>query len=102
MKTLIMKPLTILVAEDELLSRMVLERCIVQWGHELVSATDGEAARELLQRRKIDICILDWEMPLLSGVEICQWVRAGNLQTAPYMILTTSKEQPEDMQAAYE
>ena len=97
-----MKPLTILVAEDDLLSRMVLERSVVQWGHQLVSATDGEAARELLQTRKIDICILDWEMPLLSGVDICQWVRAGHLQTPPYMILITSKEQPEDMQAAYE
>jgi DNA-binding response OmpR family regulator len=97
-----MKPLTILVAEDDLLSRMVLERSVVQWGHQLTSAVDGEAARELLLKRKVDVCIMEWEMPKLSGVEICKWLRAGNLSSTPYVILLTSKDQPEDIQAGYE
>jgi DNA-binding response OmpR family regulator len=97
-----MKPLTILVAEDDLLSRMVLERSVVQWGYQLASAVDGEAAREILQKRKVDVCIMDWEMPRLSGLEICQWLRAGHLSSTPYVILITGKDQPEDIQAGYE
>ena len=38
-----MKTLTILVAEDDLLTRMTLERSVVQWGYQLVSAVDGES-----------------------------------------------------------
>ncbi len=36
-----MKTLTILVAEDDLLTRMTLERSVVQWGYQLVTAGDG-------------------------------------------------------------
>ncbi|HZD95222.1 MAG TPA: response regulator, partial [Candidatus Sulfotelmatobacter sp.] len=97
-----MKALTILVAEDDLLSRMVLERSVVQWGYQLVSTMDGEGARELLQTCNIDVCIMDWEMPRLNGVEVCKWLRAGNVKTIPYVILISSKNQPEDIQTAYE
>jgi CheY-like chemotaxis protein len=97
-----MKPLTILVAEDDLLSRMVLERSVVQWGYQLASAIDGKVALELLQTRDIDVCVMDWEMPGMSGVEVCRWLHDGNLRTVPYVILITSKDQPEDIQTGYE
>ena len=86
-----MKPLTILVAEDDMLSRMVLERSVVQWGYQLVSATDGESALELLRTRTIDVCLLDWDMPEMSGIEICQWLRTGRTGQIPYVILITGK-----------
>jgi DNA-binding response OmpR family regulator len=97
-----MKALTILIAEDNLLSRMVLERSVVQWGYHLVSAADGITARELLETRNVDVCIMDWEMPRMSGIEVCKWLRGSNLKKPPYVILITSKDQPEDIQAGYE
>ena len=97
-----MKTLTILVAEDELLSRMVLERSVVQWGYQVVSAADGAAALELLQTRSIDVCLLDWDLPKVSGVEICQWLRTSAKGPIPYVVVVTSKEQPEEIQAVYE
>ena len=97
-----MKPLTILVAEDELLARMVLERSVVQWGHQMVSAADGETALALLSSRNIDVCLLDWTMPKLTGIEVCQWLRANHAAPAPYVILITAKEHPDEIQAAYE
>jgi len=97
-----MKALTILVAEEDLLSRMVLERSVVQWGYELVSATDGATARELLESRSIDVCIMDWDMPGLNGVQLCKWLRGRSAQDKPYVILVTSKDQPQDIQAGYE
>lgn len=97
-----MKTLTILVAEDDLLTRMMLERSVVQWGYQLVSATNGETARELLRTRKIDVCLLDWDLPKLSGIEICQWLRTNSTNHVPYVVLITGSEQPSDIQAGYE
>src|SRR5579859_130809 len=97
-----MKALTILVADDEMLSRMVLERSVVQWGYQLVSATDGDRALELLQTRSIDVCLLDWDMPKMTGVDICKWLRTSATGAVPYVILITSREEPHDIQAGYE
>lgn len=97
-----MKALTILVAEDDLLSRMVLERSVVQWGHQLVSAVDGESAQEILRTRSIDLCLLDWDMPRMTGLEICNWLRTITVDPKPYVILITAREQPEEIQAGYE
>jgi DNA-binding response OmpR family regulator len=97
-----MKTLTILVAEDDLLTRMTLERSVVQWGYQLVSAVDGESARELLRTRSIDICLLDWDLPKLNGIELCQWLRTQSTPQAPYVVLITGTEQPEEIQRGYE
>lgn len=96
-----MKPLTILIAEDDLLSRMVLERSVVQWGYQMVSAVDGGCAHELLQSRRVDVCILDWDMPGMTGIEVCRWLRA-NTDQCPYIILITSRDRPQEIQAGYE
>jgi phosphoserine phosphatase RsbU/P len=97
-----MKTLTILVAEDDLLTRMTLERSVVQWGYQLVSAVNGEVARELLRTRTIDVCLLDWDLPKLSGIELCKWLRTQTMPQAPYVVLIAGKEQPEDIQKGYE
>ena len=97
-----MKTLTILVAEDDLLTRMMLERSVIQWGYQLVSAVDGETARELLRTRTIDVCLLDWDLPKLSGIELCQWLRTNSTSQVPYVVLITGTEQPEEIQAGYE
>jgi phosphoserine phosphatase RsbU/P len=97
-----MKTLTILVAEDDLLTRMTLERSVVQWGYQLISAADGENARELLRTRTIDVCLLDWDLPKLNGIELCQWLRTQTTSHAPYVVLITGTEQPEEIQRGYE
>ena len=97
-----MKSLTILVADDEMLARMVLERSVVQWGYQMVSATDGERAMELLKTRSIDVCLLDWDMPKMNGVDICKWLRTSVTGAIPYVILITGRQQPHDIQAGYE
>jgi len=97
-----MKTLTILVAEDDLLTRMTLERSVVQWGYQLLSASDGVTTRELLRTHKIDVCLLGWNLPKLSGIEICRWLRTRSTSQAPYVVLITGNEQPSDIQTGYE
>ena len=97
-----MKTLTILVAEDDLLTRMTLERSVVQWGYQLISAVDGISTRELLRTRKVDVCLLDWDLPKLSGIELCRWLRTRTTAHATYVVLITGTEQPEEIQKGYE
>jgi len=97
-----MKAFTVLIAEDDMLSRMILERSVVQWGHQMVSAVDGEAARELLQSQNVDVCILDWDMPRMTGIELCKWLKSSESRTVPYVIMLTSNGRPEDVQAGYD
>jgi DNA-binding response OmpR family regulator len=97
-----MKAFTVLIAEDDMLSRMVLERSVVQWGHQMVSAVDGEAARVVLQTQNVDVCILDWDMPRMTGIELCKWLKSSESKAVPYVIMLTSNCRPEDVKAGYE
>ena len=93
--------MTVLIADDDLLARMILERRVVQWGYHFVSARDGETAKGLLQSRKIDVCILDWEMPGMTGVELCKTLKSECKNKAPYVILHSIRDYSCDIRAAY-
>jgi DNA-binding response OmpR family regulator len=91
----------ILIAEDEAVSLRLMEASLTNWGHEAISADDGEQAREILRAGGIHICILDWEMPGISGIELCRWIRDAHLVPEPHVILLTGRKEPEHIQAGY-
>lgn len=97
-----MKSLTVLIAEDDLLSRMVLERSVVQWGYKMLSAVDGEYAIQTLQSRPVDVCVMDWDMPGMAGIEVCKWVRNNLSNPTPYVVMITSRNRPQEIQQGYE
>ena len=73
----------ILIAEDDPVSRLLLETHVKKWGHEPVSAKDGNAAWAALQQPGAPgLAILDWMMPGLDGVEVCRRARAQPAPTA--------------------
>ncbi|MFT5369110.1 MAG: DNA-binding response OmpR family regulator [Candidatus Latescibacterota bacterium] len=82
----------ILIAEDESVSRRLLEGLLQTWGHEVVVCTDGDTAWEILQRADAPrLAIMDWMMPGLSGIEICQNVRTLENGDQFYMLLVTAR-----------
>ena len=66
----------ILIAEDDAVSRLILQRAVEQFGHECIVAEDGVKAWELFQSADVDGIISDWMMPGIDGIELCQRVRA--------------------------
>lgn len=96
-----MSRLKVLIAEDETINRKLLHASLTKWGCEVVSTVNGQDACEALQQGGIDLCILDWEMPKMTGPEVCQWLRSSDLDQS-YVILLTTKNQPEDIEAGYE
>jgi sigma-B regulation protein RsbU (phosphoserine phosphatase) len=88
----------ILVADDDLISRRVLETMLRMYGCDVVGAKDGvEAWEQLCHVDGPSIALLDWSMPRLDGVEVCRRVRALNLAVPRYLILVTGRTAPEDV-----
>ena len=92
----------ILIAEDHYVSRHLLERNLMNWGFEVRTAEDGEAACALLEGPEPpSIAVIDWMMPKLDGLEVCRRVRR---RTGPYvyLVLLTAKSQKEEIAAGLE
>ena len=88
----------ILIAEDDLVSRRMLEATLQKWGYELVAVTDGLAAWQALQGENPPLlAILDWMMPGMGGVEICRKVREASHPSPVYIILLTARASSEDV-----
>jgi len=88
----------ILVAEDDLIPRRLLESILRKWDYEVVLAADGEEAWRILQEPDAPrLAILDWLMPGLDGLEVCRRVRARADAPYVYVILLTAKDQKEDV-----
>ena len=87
----------ILIADDESVSRKLLQATLARLGHEVVAVADGLAAiAELLGPDAPRLAILDWMMPGMNGLEVCRTVR----ERAPayvYVILLTARDTPEDV-----
>jgi sigma-B regulation protein RsbU (phosphoserine phosphatase) len=90
----------VLIAEDDSVSRRVLQATLNNFGYEVVTASDGAYAWAVLQSENApSLAILDWMMPELDGVEICRRVRAVPTATPPYLILLTTKSGKRDVVA---
>jgi len=88
----------VLIAEDDPVSRHLLEAFLVKWGYEVVAVTDGTAAEhELWSDDAPRLAILDWMMPGTNGVDICREVRRRAAEPYIYILLVTAKGQKEDV-----
>ena len=88
----------ILIADDDLTSRLVLAGVLKKHGHEVVASVDGAEAWSVLQRPDAPrLAILDWVMPGLAGVDVCRRVRTIESDQPPYIILLTSRDQKTDI-----
>ena len=90
----------ILIADDSLVSRHLLEATLRNWGYEVVVACDGTEAWKILQGDGApSIAILDWMMPGQTGPEVCRMVRQKAIEPYTYILLLTSRSLKEDVVA---
>jgi DNA-binding response OmpR family regulator len=90
----------ILIAEDEGVSRRLLEETLRRWGYDVVVATDGnEAWASLSGDAPPQLAIIDWMMPGIDGIELCQRARELADELPTYLMLLTSRSAREDIVA---
>ncbi len=93
----------ILIAEDDSVSRRLLEAFLSKWGYEVIVATNGaEAWRIFEQDEAPRLALLDWMMPELDGIEVCRRVRVREARPYVYMVLLTARSQKQDLLKALE
>jgi DNA-binding response OmpR family regulator len=84
----------VLIAEDDMTSRKLLEGMLKKWQFEVVSTRDGhEAWAEFLTEDAPRLAILDWMMPGLDGVELIRRIRRQKARDPVYLILLTALAQ---------
>src|SRR3981081_2258784 len=88
----------VLVADDSVVSRHLLDATLRKWGYEVVVACDGSEAWEILQADDAPtLAILDWMMPGITGPEVCRLVRQRAKEPYSYLMLLTSKSTKEEL-----
>lgn len=85
----------ILVAEDDEVSRQLLQRILMREGAEVVTTCDGAAALAALEEDRFDLAIFDLEMPVLGGLAATEELRRhdANVTRMPIVILTGHSEE---------
>jgi diguanylate cyclase (GGDEF)-like protein len=93
-----MSSMRILVAEDEITFRHMLNTFLTRWGYQVVIVSNGLDAWKVLQGQdRPRLALLDWMMPNMDGVEICRAVRERKPDPYIYLLLLTSRDQKQDV-----
>ena len=91
----------ILIAEDDAVTRRILQATLERLGWEVITASDGTAAWQALEapggKNAPEVILLDWMMPGMDGIEICRKLRSTPGFEFTYVILLTSRSDKEDL-----
>ena len=80
--------LRVLVADDELTTRLVLKAALEKAGLAVVLAVDGEDALRQFDENACDMVMLDLEMPKLDGLQVCHQLRQRFGNELPIVMVT--------------
>lgn len=95
----------ILIAEDDPVSRRVLEKTLEKFGYEVIVTVNGEEAWDRYKSLDPTFLITDWMMPYMDGIELCRRIRDSEkaenqdalVKKYCYIIMLTAKSQIEDL-----
>lgn len=95
----------ILIAEDDPVSRMLLEKTLEKFGYDIISSEDGEIAWNNFKSEPISFLVTDWMMPGMDGKDLCKNIReyekTENEKSEDkkycYIIMLTSRSNIDDL-----
>ncbi len=91
------KSYSVLIVEDNLLMRKILEAHLGDLGHTVVAVENGRQAVELLDRSHFPIVITDLVMPEMGGLELCRTIRKRNFDGYTYVVILTYQDSQDEM-----
>lgn len=88
----------ILIADDEEVSRIMLQTVLEEWGYSVISTGDGNEAWATMQEKDApQLAVLDWMMPGRDGPALCRELRGQERKDPLYLILLTAKAEGVDI-----
>lgn len=91
-----LKEKNVLVVEDSVTSRALLQTIIEREGYRVRTATDGIEAFAILKQHQFDIVVSDIDMPRMNGFTLTEKIRADERLSSLPVVLVTSLDSPED------
>ncbi len=85
------KQKTILLADDDVNLRRVMEFQLTEAGYQVLTAQDGAEALEVFSENDFDCVVTDLRMPKLSGLELLEKIKAANAEI-PVIVITAFGE----------
>jgi putative two-component system response regulator len=86
----------ILVADDQVANRELLEELLTTQGFKVIIVADGNEALHQLSKVPVDLVLLDVMMPHLNGFEVCEKIKANPETYLIPVILVTSLSDKQD------
>lgn len=92
-------PLTILIADDDLGTRLAIGEYLEMYGYTVVMAVDGQAALEMVEADRPHLMVTDIIMPRLNGYELVRKVRQHPIfRLLPVIFLSARNKTEERIQ----
>ena len=91
----------ILVVEDDVNTRKLMQAVLSQNGYEPVPAADGVEALDILDKKHIDLILLDIMMPRMDGYEFTEIIRGNQMLRDSPILMVTARETPADKRKGF-
>ena len=93
----------ILVVDDDQDIRKLVEKILINQGHKVSQAEDGETGLGFAIVKKPDLIILDLNLPKMDGFEVCRRLKTDKAtREIPVIMLTAAFQELEDAQRGFE
>lgn len=93
----------VLVADDDPLTRRLLEQSLPEWGFHVSAVANGAEAWAVMNSSdRPHLAILDWMMPELDGIDLCRRIRSESNEPYLYVIMMTGRDSSDDLVHALE
>lgn len=89
--------MNILIADDDDVSREIVQYQLQYLGHSVRTACDGDEAWDQIAGSDLDVAVLDWDMPQCTGPELCRRIRESDREHYLYVMLLTARNRPESI-----
>jgi two-component system, NtrC family, sensor kinase len=87
----------VLIADDDPVSRRLLQSYLQKWGHEVIATVNGAEAWRQIQTEGFPLVVSDWMMPEMDGLQLVKHIRTHPRPGYTYIILVTERSQKEDI-----
>jgi DNA-binding response OmpR family regulator len=87
----------VLIADDEKIARMTMQKMLESFGYEVFSAGDGTEALTLFLKHQPNFIVTDWMMPKMSGITLVKTIRAFAENVYTYIIMISAREDKSDL-----
>lgn len=95
-------PMSILLAEDNGINRMLVEALVRRDGHAIISVENGRLAVEAAAERRFDAILMDMQMPELDGLAATRAIRESDGPNAATPIIALTADAAIERRALYD